>query len=32
MVINDFLHAVAVFDPVTITAKARLHILTHAPY
>ncbi|KAB5589914.1 Glutamate receptor 3,4 [Ceratobasidium theobromae] len=32
MVINDFLHAVAVFDPATITVKAKLHILTHAPY
>jgi hypothetical protein len=26
------LHAVSVFDPITITAKAKLHILTHAPY
>lgn len=30
--IDDFLHAVAVFDPTTITLKAKLHILTHAPY
>ncbi|QRV78666.1 glutamate receptor 3,4 [Ceratobasidium sp. AG-Ba] len=32
VLIDDFLHAVSVFDPLTITTKAKLHILTHAPY
>jgi hypothetical protein len=31
-VIDDLLHAISVFDPLTITVKAKLHILTHAPY
>ncbi|KAG9120298.1 hypothetical protein FRC07_004256 [Ceratobasidium sp. 392] len=30
--IDDFLHAVSTFDPLTITTKAKLHILTHAPF
>ncbi|KAG8725158.1 hypothetical protein FRC09_007147 [Ceratobasidium sp. 395] len=30
--IDDFLHAVSTFDPMTITTKAKLHILTHAPF
>ncbi|CAE6511279.1 unnamed protein product [Rhizoctonia solani] len=31
-IIDDLLHAISIFDPWTITAKAKLHILTHAPY
>jgi hypothetical protein len=32
LLIDEVFHAISVFDPLTITAKAKMHMLTHAPY